>query len=77
MPYVQSSAFERVTYDEESHTLCATFRESHRTFVYEEVPQEVYDGLIFSDSLGRYSMPISAATSPIGRSQAAVIRSLG
>jgi hypothetical protein len=54
MPYVQSSALERVSYDEESHTLCATFRESHRTFVYQDVPQEVYDGLIFADSLGRY-----------------------
>jgi hypothetical protein len=54
MPYVQSSALERVTYDEETHTLCATFRETHRTFMYEEVPQEIYDGLIFADSLGGY-----------------------
>ncbi|HTC83704.1 MAG TPA: KTSC domain-containing protein [Rhizomicrobium sp.] len=54
MPYVQSSAFEQVSYDERAHTLCATFRESHRKFLYEDVPQEVYDGLIFSDSLGRY-----------------------
>jgi len=54
MPYVQSSALERLSYDEEQHILCATFRETHRTYVYEEVPQEVYDGLIFSDSLGRY-----------------------
>ena len=34
--------------------MCATFRETHRTYIYEEVPQEVYDGLIFADSLGRY-----------------------
>ena len=54
MPYVQSSALERVSYDEEAHTLLATFRETHRTYVYEEVPQEIYDGLIFADSLGRY-----------------------
>lgn len=54
MPYVQSSAFEHVSYDEQTHTLCATFRESHRTFAYEEVPQELYDGLIFADSLARY-----------------------
>jgi hypothetical protein len=54
MPYVQSSALERVSYDEEAHTLCATFREPHRTYIYEEVPQEVYDGLIFAASLGRY-----------------------
>jgi hypothetical protein len=54
MPYVQSSALEQVIYDEDAHTLRATFRENHRTFIYEEVPPEVYDGLIFSDSLGRY-----------------------
>jgi hypothetical protein len=54
MPFVQSSAIEKVTYNEETHTLCATFRESHRTFVYEDVPQEVYDGLIFADSLAGY-----------------------
>ncbi|HET7085012.1 MAG TPA: KTSC domain-containing protein [Rhizomicrobium sp.] len=54
MPYVQSSAIERVSYDEDAHTLCATFRASHRTYVYEGVPVEIYDGLIFADSLGRY-----------------------
>jgi len=54
MPYVQSSALERVSYNQETHTLCATFRKSHRTFMYEDVPQELYDGLIFADSLGRY-----------------------
>ena len=54
MPYVQSSAFEKVSYDERAHTLRATFRETHRTYVYEDVPVEIYDGLIFSDSLGRY-----------------------
>jgi len=54
MPYVQSSTIEKLTYDEGTHTLHATFRDSHRTFVYEEVPQEIYDGLIFSDSLAGY-----------------------
>jgi hypothetical protein len=54
MPYVQSSALERVSYDEERHTLCATFRENHRTFIYQDVPQEVYDALIFADSLGGF-----------------------
>ena len=54
MAYVQSSALEQVSYDEKAHTLCATFRETHRTYVYEDVPQEIYDGLIFADSLGRY-----------------------
>ena len=54
MPYVQSSALERVSYDQETHTLYATFRDSRRTFLYEDVPQELYDGLIFADSLGHY-----------------------
>lgn len=54
MPYVQSSAIEKVSYDEKTHTLRATFRESHRTFIYQEVPQELYDALIFADSLGRF-----------------------
>jgi hypothetical protein len=54
MAYVQSSALEQVFYDQETHTLRATFRENHRTYVYEDVPQEIYDGLIFADSLGRY-----------------------
>ena len=54
MPYVQSSALEQVSYDERAHTLRATFRETHRTYVYEDVPVEIYDGLIFADSLGRY-----------------------
>jgi hypothetical protein len=54
MPYVQSSALEQVSYDEAAHTLCATFRDTGRTYIYRDVPQELYDGLIFAESLGRY-----------------------
>ena len=54
MAYVQSTALEQVSYDETAHTLCATFRESGRTYVYQDVPQDVYDDLIFADSLGVY-----------------------
>jgi len=54
MPYVQSTALEQVSYDEAAHTLWARFRNSGRTYVYHDVPQELYDGLIFSDSLGAY-----------------------
>jgi KTSC domain len=54
MPYVQSSALEQVSYDEVAHTLCATFRETGRTYIYLDVPQELYDGLIFAESLGSY-----------------------
>ncbi|HEX4026981.1 MAG TPA: KTSC domain-containing protein [Rhizomicrobium sp.] len=54
MPYVQSSALEQISYDEAAHTLCATFRETGRTYIYQEVPQETYDSLLFADSLGSY-----------------------
>ena len=54
MPYVQSSAIEQVSYDGAAQALYATFRDTGRTYVYEEVPEEIYDGLIFADSLGRY-----------------------
>ncbi|HUE65413.1 MAG TPA: KTSC domain-containing protein [Rhizomicrobium sp.] len=54
MPYVQSAALEQVSYDEEAHTLCATFRETGRTYIYRCVPQEIYDSLLFADSLSAY-----------------------
>jgi hypothetical protein len=54
MAYVQSTALEQVSYDERAHTLRARFRESGRIYVYRDVPQELYDGLIFADSLGAF-----------------------
>ena len=54
MPYVQSSALARVSYNEATHTLCATFRDSGRTYVYRDVPQDVYENLMAADSLGNY-----------------------
>jgi hypothetical protein len=54
MPYVQSAAIRSVTYDEAAHRLRATFRGSGRTYEYEEVPQDVYDALIFADSIGAF-----------------------
>ena len=54
MPYVQSSALARVSYDDATHTLCATFRQSGRTYVYQDVPQEIYDKLMVADSMGGY-----------------------
>ena len=54
MPYVQSSALEQISYDEAAQTLCATFRESGRTYIYQDVPQDIYDSLLFADSLGAY-----------------------
>ncbi len=54
MPYLQSDAIEAVTYDEASHILRTKFREDGRVRVYENVPQEVYDSLIFADSISAF-----------------------
>ncbi len=54
MPYVQSTAIQSVTYDEAAQELRTTFRTSGRTYAYEDVPQDVYDALIFADSMGAF-----------------------
>jgi hypothetical protein len=54
MDRVQSHLLEAVAYDESAHILRARFRDTGKTVVYEEVPQEVYDDLIFADSISRY-----------------------
>ena len=54
MPYVQSISIEAVAYDETAHRLRAKFRRDGRVVVYENVPPDVYDSLIFADSLGTY-----------------------
>jgi hypothetical protein len=54
MPFVQSSALAAIAYDASRHELRATFRDSGRTYAYEDVPQELYDGLLFADSMGAY-----------------------
>ena len=54
MVYVQSTALEQIAYDPKAHVLRAKFRDSGRTYAYQGVPQELYDGLMFADSLGAY-----------------------
>ena len=54
MPFVQSLAIEAVAYDETAHRLRAKFRGDGRVVVYENVPQDVYDSLIFAESIGSY-----------------------
>lgn len=54
MPVLQSAALEAVFYDDTRHTLRATFRDTGRTYIYEGVPQELYDALLFSDSIGAF-----------------------
>jgi hypothetical protein len=54
MPVVQSILIEAVAYDEAAHLLRAKFRKGGRIVVYENVPPEIYDSLMFSDSVGTY-----------------------
>jgi hypothetical protein len=54
MPYLQSVSIEAVAYDEAAHLLKARFRDDGHEVIYENVPQEVYDSLIFSESAGRF-----------------------
>jgi hypothetical protein len=54
MTCLQSTALKSVSYDEGHRALRATFRDSGRTYVYEDVPQELYDALLFADSIGTF-----------------------
>lgn len=54
MPYLQSVAIESIAYDEKAKRLRARFRADGRVVVYENVPPEVYDSLIFADSISGY-----------------------
>jgi hypothetical protein len=51
---LQSLAIEAIAYDESARVLTARFREGNRTVIYEEVPQEIYDSLIFAESIGGF-----------------------
>ncbi len=54
MHHVQSDILEAIAYDERAHILSARFRDTGEMVIYEDVPQEVYDGLIFAGSLSGY-----------------------
>jgi hypothetical protein len=54
MPFLQSLAIEAVAYDESAHLLWTRFRADGKVRIYENVPQEIYDSLIFADSIGAY-----------------------
>ena len=54
MPFLQSLAIEAVAYDESAHRLWTRFRADGKVRIYENVPQDVYDSLIFADSIGAY-----------------------
>jgi KTSC domain-containing protein len=54
MPYLQSAAIEAVAYDERAHRLKARFRADGKVVIYENVPPDVYDSLIFADSISGF-----------------------
>ena len=52
--HTQSHVIEAVAYDESTRRLRARYRESEQTVIYENVPQELYDSLIFAHSIGGF-----------------------
>jgi hypothetical protein len=54
MPFVQSDTIEAVIYDETAHQLRTKFRADGKVRIYENVPQNVYDSLIFADSISAF-----------------------
>ena len=54
MPVLDSEALIAVHYDEKRRELHATFRPRARTYVYRDVPREVYDALLAADSQGAF-----------------------
>ena len=52
--HIHSLAIDSIAYDEKAHRLRARFRDSGTVVTYDDVPQEVYDSLIFADSIGQF-----------------------
>jgi KTSC domain len=51
--FPESTALHSAAYDEETHELTIRLR-TGRTYVYRDVPDVAYDGLVSADSAGRY-----------------------
>jgi hypothetical protein len=54
MPILDSSSLLAVDYLAERKVLRVTFRESGKTFDYQSVPVEVFDGLMAAESKGSW-----------------------
>ena len=54
MPHVQSVVIEAIGYDESTKVLTVRLRADGRTLAYGNVPQHVYDSLMFADSISAY-----------------------
>ena len=51
---LQSNVIESIAYDEKNHVLIARFRDTGETVMYDEVPQDIYDSLIFAESISGF-----------------------
>jgi KTSC domain len=65
MPQLQSVAIESVRYDERIRTLAVKFRAGGRVLIYENVPQHIYDSLLFADSISAYFQSRIAGVYPL------------
>lgn len=54
MPVLDSSALTAVHYDDARHRLRVTFRETGKTYIYENVPRAMYDALLEAESAGAF-----------------------
>ncbi|HVV64108.1 MAG TPA: KTSC domain-containing protein [Rhizomicrobium sp.] len=54
MPVLDSAALAAVWYDEKRRILRATFRDSERTYAYDDVPPEEFAALMKAGSRGAY-----------------------
>lgn len=54
MPHLQSEIIEAASYDEDARILTVKFRADGRVATYENVPQEIYDSLLFADSVAEF-----------------------
>jgi hypothetical protein len=54
MPYLQSAVIKAVAYNEAAQRLRATYRSNGEVVEFMDVPLEVYDCLIFADSVAAF-----------------------
>lgn len=54
MLYLQSEMVETATYDEDARLLTIKFRADGHVATYENVPQEIYDSLLFAGSVAEF-----------------------
>jgi hypothetical protein len=54
VPALASRAIRQIRYDADARKLFVTFRDSGKTYVYFDVPPQVYGGFLAADSHGAF-----------------------